>query len=432
MKKLTTLLAICFIFSALFGQKNGYKISIETKNLQGECIYMCLYEGNYKTTYIIDSVKITKNLQTAVFAKDKKVIPAVYQLRFRNKNDKRDIMIDNGNAIALKIDSKTMDGLSTADPLNKDFLASQNNMNPNERAEIFAAMEKKFPQNSLLKLFALIENRKQDRNFANKFPEETRRQEYFKGIDPDDKKIRLLPNFYQFLNTYTSLFPIDKDNYKKNVDFLLKGQNCESRNYLFYTDWFFKNLEFYSTNKDFLDMYRYVFDTYMNQTKCMEKDQKLYSKALTKIRSTEALPIGAVLPEIKLKNTEKKEIDLKDIYTSNLLTVIAFYDPDCVHCQTDVPKMVELFDKMDANWSSKINKVAFFNASQNEKKWNDFINQKNLKNWTNVEGKDSSVSMKFGFAANPSYLVINKKGEVISKKLDEKEIVKYLEETDKE
>ncbi len=422
MKK-SILIVVLFIGQILLSQ-NGYNIKINLKNINEEKLYLSFYNGSLSKIHTIDSVAIAGKSEV-VFTQKQKIIAAVYRLSFK-KNDKLNyvnIDIENNSNLVFSLDNSVLRSIATKDPLNKALLDAQNITNREQRKESMSAIVKGFPK-SAAALYANLELKEltvpTDDGQLKIF-----RDHYFVDLDLNDKRIKLLPNIYSSLYNYVKLLPFTDENYKSSVDNLLRNQNCNSPNYIFYLKWVFQNLDYLSKN-NLNETYNYVFNTYLNSVDCMKADENFYKTTLAKLQQLEKMPLGSVVKDIAMTDLDGSGISLSSIYPQHDYTFIMFFDPDCIHCQEKMPEIQKFFDENQFTKDYKI--VAFLNTTI-DTKWKKFVEDHNMQNWLNVKSKDNSAKYQeeLGVFSNPSYLLLNRKGEVVLKNYNTDELKKHLQ-----
>lgn len=247
---------------------------------------------------------------------------------------------------------------------------------------------------------------------------------FLADLDLNERRIALLPNSYQFLFKYINILPVDNENYKIGVDRLLKGQNCDSKNYLFYLKWIFKNLEYYS-QRGMNDAYKYTFNTYLNDMKCMNKNETFYKSIAAKLSALEAVPIGSVIENTDMQKLDKTLVKLSDVYSKSKYTFVMFYDPDCVHCQEETPGIADYIAGI-RNSGADIQSIAYLNTTD-DKKWQNFVQEKGLQNWINVksEKNDRAYVEKLEISSNPSFLLLDSEGKVLLKNITSKKSQRF-------
>ncbi|MEI9958822.1 MAG: hypothetical protein WDM90_21490 [Ferruginibacter sp.] len=152
------------------------------------------------------------------------------------------------------------------------------------------------------------------------------RDEYFNDIDKQDKRLQLLPNTFTFLNSYFSLPPINNTNYQAGVDSLLKNSDCDSKNYIFYLTWLFKNIAYlhqYKLNNTF----KYVYSTYIDKEPCKTNNPVLYVRTTADYKELDGLVIGNTIPDFDMQDSIGNAYSIKSLLAKSKYTFIAFFDP---------------------------------------------------------------------------------------------------------
>lgn len=412
-----------FISQFLFSQ-NGFNVKINLKNINEEKLYLSFYNGSLSKTAVVDSASIIgKN--TVIFTQKKKIIDAVYRLSFK-KNEKQNyvnIDLENNSDLVFDLDNNILRSIKTTNPLNKAFLDAQNIINRSERKIYLETIVQKFP-NSAAALYAKLEIKELSLP-TDEIQLKIYRDHFFTDLDLNDKRIKLLPNIYSSLYNYVKLLPFTNENYKSSIDNLLRNQTCKSPNYLFYLKWVFQNLEYLSKN-NLNDSYNYVFNTYLNSEECMKKDEQFYQSIVLKLKQNEKLPLGSIVPDLALTNIEGKDITFNSIFSKHDYTMVIFFDPDCSHCQEKMPEIVKYFN--ENKFSKDIMVLGFLNTT-NDTKWKKFVEDYQMQNWLNVKSKDNNDKYQenLGVFANPNYLLLNRKGEVVLKNYNTDEFKKIFQ-----
>ena len=417
-----------FIFLVLISQllfsQNGFSVKVNLKNINEEKLYLSFYNGSLSKTTVVDSASIAEK-SNVVFSQKKKIIGAIYRLSFK-KNDKQNfvnINLENNSNLVFDLDNNVLRSIKTANPLNKAFLDAQNVINRDERKTYLETLVKKFPT-SAAALYAKLEIKElsvpTEENQLKIY-----RDHFFTDLDLNDKRIKLLPNIYSSLYNYVKLLPFTNENYKSSIDNLLRNQNCKSPNYIFYLKWIFQNLE-YLNKYNLNDTFNYVFNNYLNTVDCMKADEKFYQTTLVKLKQNEKLPLGSVIPAFEMTDISGNDIDISSIYPQHDYTMIIFFDPDCTHCQEKMPEIQKFFKESKFRKDVKI--VAFLNTATDQH-WKKFVEDYQMQDWLNVKSKNNSdkYQEELGVFANPNYLLLNRKGEVVLKNFHKEEFIQFFQ-----
>lgn len=421
--KFLVLFALLFISNS-FSQKpkleaNGYTITITTKNLKKEKLILFLKYGTTNQMVVSDSLTITSNDQKVIFKKKSKLIDAIYFLKFASQKNEVLLAIDNNSTLSLAIDNTNIETiLCNQNAINKDFIEYQTSSKALDNAQKVLAREKilaKYP-NSILNLYFKIENK-----LVAKIPEiaeeRTKAQStFFNFIDKNDKRIYLLPNINQLLYVFTIQTVINDENYIKNIDLVLKKMDCNSNNYAVYTRWFLANLSYFESKN--LDLaFNHLFKNYIESNKCKTFSAGELATFRNKFATNKLFPYNKKAPEITLVDKDAKAYSLSSIYPNFDYTFVAFFSPNCHHCQQTMPFANTTFETLKSKYpTKKIQLISILNDAD-ESKWQSFIVERKISNWLNLKSTDSQRTYQNDFNAysNPNFFFIDKKGTVLLK-----------------
>lgn len=148
---------------------------------------------------------------------------------------------------------------------------------------------------------------------------------------------------------------------------------------------------------------------------------------LKKLQTMQALSIGGLAPEISLPDKDGKYNSLREYCSKNKLTLLVVWLSWCVRCQSELPKINDVFSKY------KNAGLGVYTVSLDEKK-EDWLKVENLnKNWKNVcelvPIKKSSVVSNYNIATTPALYLLDANGKVIHKNSFGDELEKIIRET---
>ncbi len=411
-------------------ESNGFNLTFLTKNLNKERISLYMIYGTAKKQIVSDSITIKSNEEKVSFKFDKKIISAIYFLKIESQPKTIEIAIDNNTNASFTLENNNIETLiCTKDQKNIDFINYQKTekiLTIEQRIEARNGIAKKYP-NSILNLYFKFENQ-----IAEKFPVTDNdkvkfRDSFFSSFDKDDKRIYLLPNINKFLYKFVNILPVTNENYIKNMDLVLKGMDCKSRNYAVYAKYFMVNISFYET-KNLEESFNHLYKNYFEENKCKaftDNDMATYNN---KYYTNKKVPLLSKTPDFDLVTKDSTIYTLSKIYPENDFTLVAFYSPTCEHCQKNMPVVSDFFGTMKTKYpEKKIQLIAVLNDDE-EDKWESFISEKKLANWLNLKCPDKTKKYKEDFNAysNPCYFLINKSGTVVLKSFNNKAIEEIL------
>lgn len=229
-------------------------------------------------------------------------------------------------------------------------------------------------------------------------------------------------NFYsrsgEYLETSTILKPslinflnVSKSNVEGSVDKLLEAVNLETpRGQTIMSEL----IEIFSTYG--MDKLKDKYLAQANNLKCTINDR--LASTLKANKNTE---IGAKMPNNTFVNAiHTKAKSLYDIKASK--KIVVFWSSTCSHCEAELPKLLEKYDKLKAQ---NIEIVGFSLDSNLD----EFRSKANIYPWINdSEGKGwySSYGETYNIVATPTYFVLDADNKIISKPNHVGDVLDYL------
>jgi peroxiredoxin len=410
--------------------KDGFEISIHTTNLKDQKLQLYLVTGVTKKQFITDSISIKENSKIVVFKQPKKIIGAIYYLKFSTQKNGVGIALDNGVNMDLYLNSNTIEEITSSNnAINKDFIEYQQqdkSGTPEQKTNSRNVLLSRYP-NSILQLYLAAENKIAEKVPATLEEKINYRNSYFTFLDRADKRILFLPNTTKLLYKYVTLLPITAENYIDNIDNLLKGLDCKSKSYGVFSNYFISNLAFFETNQ-LEKAFNHLYKNYLDKNPCDIFSAADYNSYSNKYATNIKVPIGTKCPDFELVSKDTIAYKLSDVFPKNDFTFIAFYSPSCIHCQEKMPVVSASFQNLKNRYPAKnIQLIAVINDAD-ESNWTQFISEKKLDSWLNLKSQDSKRKYQEDFNAysNPSYFLINKSGDVILKTFNIKAIEELI------
>ena len=410
--------------------KDGFEISIHTTNLKDQKLQLYLVTGVTKKQFITDSISIKENSKIVVFKQPKKIIGAIYYLRFKTQKNSIGIALDNGAIMDLYLNSDTIEEITCDNNgVNKDFIEYQQkdkNATPEQKANSRNDLLSRYP-NSILQLYLAAENKIVEKVPATLEEKINYRNSYFTFLDRADKRILFLPNTTKLLYKYVTLLPITAENYIDNIDTLLKGLDCKSKSFGVFSNYFISNLAFFETNQ-LEKAYNHLYKNYIDKNPCDIFSAADYNSYSNKYATNIKVPIGTKCPDFELVSKDTIAYKLSEVFPKNDFTFIAFYSPSCIHCQEKMPVVSASLQNLKNRYPAKnIQLIGVINDAD-ESNWSPFIIEKKLEDWLNLKSIDSKRKYQEDFNAysNPSYFLINKSGDVILKTFNIKAIEELI------
>ena len=214
----------------------------------------------------------------------------------------------------------------------------------------------------------------------------------------------LKPSLINFLN-------VSKSNVEGNVDKLLEAVNLETpRGQTILSEL----IEIFSTYN--MDKLKEKYLTQANNLKCTIND-----RLASTIKSNKNIELGAKFPNnIFVNSIHTKAKSLYDIKSAK--KIVVFWSSTCSHCEAELPKLLEKYDKMKAQNIEVIGLSLDSNL-------NEFKSKADAYPWiSDSEGKGwySSYGETYNIVATPTYFVLDANNVIISKPNHVADVIDYL------
>lgn len=273
---------------------------------------------------------------------------------------------------------------------------------------------------------------KLDASVPNKKNYEARKS-FINQFDLNTPRLFFTPNIKNILIEYFSYYPLQADSMIKGVDTVMSKVMCTNKAYSFVFDYvakLMKNREIQNNTEG----YTYFIKKYVKEGKCAFLEPKLKDQLLQELAQLQTQQLKDTCVNIVMPDTADVKRDLHQFAKKYNYTVVIFFDPNCDHCKTEVPKMDSTINLLEQQLLVKIGKFAICNAPGSSKNdWIDFINKYHLvNNYTHVLlGNDLPVRKAYDAFTNPLFYLIDRDAILLAKKTSpnnlRKELIKAFE-----
>ena len=480
--KTQSLLVLFFVFttnSSLLAQAQktipASQIEFQSSEYANKMYYLASHYGKYQT--LLDSVKGT-NEGKLLFKKNQKYVEGIYMLVTPDKKIELEFMMDSDQKFAIQITNPTEKTAAvTNSALNQDF----NTFNAffKTKMEGIKTLEKtladkKTKQDSavviqdLKKIQSEINNYKNDYiqsnpsntlallfrmsqpidNFLSKPTEEKLatktdsiaylKKHFFDGIDFKDSRLLRNPFLENRITAYFNTFvPVTPEAVTTEITQILNQTDLPNGEVFKYLSLHFVDLysepKIMGMDRVFINIYNTYFKN--KEYAWLQLKQKEFFKF--KVASIKDNLVGDKGRNLFMLTQDQKRIDLYDIKAK--YTVLAFWDPTCGHCATEIPKMHQLYE---TDWKQKGVVVFAINNNTNEMvKWKEFIEKEKLFNWINVypapvvtgnyTKDDVDFQTLYNVRQTPVIYLLDQDKKIIAKKVGPENYTKIIEQLEK-
>ena len=265
--------------------------------------------------------------------------------------------------------------------------------------------------------------------FSNGRPDSTFGYRYFKahfwdGSDFTDDRLLRTPVFHNKLKKYLDNVVIQNpDSIIHEVDILIEKcrPNPEMFKYLiWFTTYHYENPEYMGFDKVFV----HIVDEYYVTGQTTWITQTVNENVIRKANKIRPLLIGQIAPNMIMLDSNNQLVSMHSIMTDYL--ILLFWDPDCGHCEKEIPILKEFYDQNKDKYKIEIFAVC---SDTSLVKWKNSIKKKKM-NWINVDGPRTvtgDYKEKYDIISTPVLYILNKNKEIIAKKLPAEKVGVFLE-----
>lgn len=267
----------------------------------------------------------------------------------------------------------------------------------------------------------VLSNGRRDSTFTYRYY----KAHYWDGITFTDDRMLRTPVFYNKLKTYfDKIVPQIPDSITKEADLLIEKARPNYETYKYFV-WFltshYENNEIMGMDKVFV----HLVDTYYvtSQTPWVTKSN--LEKIIKKSNQIKPLLLGSVPPNMMMLDTSNQVVSMYDVHAQVL--IILFWDPDCGHCEKEIPRIKEFYDQNKDRFGVEIFAVC---TDTTLSKWKNAIRKRGM-NWINVNGPRSLTGNfhdQYDILTTPVIYILNRNKEIIAKRIDMQSIPGFIED----
>ncbi|SKC86366.1 redoxin domain-containing protein [Ohtaekwangia koreensis] len=447
--------AFCFLLSAFCFAQPGYNIKFKVDGWKDTTVYLGHYYG--ESTYIKDTARANTKGEFA-FAGKKELAQGVYFLVL-DKSKIFEFVI--GKSQHFSMDTKTDDYIKnmkiTGDADNKLFFDNMLfNMERHKEAEplikilqdsTLAEDKKKDARASFAKVNEKVVAYQNDVIAKNpgtmtatifksaqalKIPDAPKkadgtpdstfqlrwyREHFFDNFDLGNEALLRMPRpvYSDKINEYLDkLYAPQVDSISKAVDKIVAKAKKNQETYK-YAVWAcllkYQQPEIMGLDEVYVRLYdKYFASGEMDfwATDKLKKNLKDYADRLRKSL------IGKTAPNLMMQDANFKPRSMYDLKTK--YTIVYIFDPDCGHCKTETPKLVDFYTKDKTRFNLEVYAVS---TDTSMAKMRDYIKTMNMK-WITVNGPrtySGTYADLYDAVTTPSLFVLDEKKKIIAKKL---------------
>ena len=245
------------------------------------------------------------------------------------------------------------------------------------------------------------------------------RKDFLKQFAIANPKMLFTPIVKDLIMDYLTYFPKRADSICKGIDSIIAKVDCKTKIYPYVMDLFSKVLKSRNLANN-TEGYVYFVEKYIQKSKCKFLSAEAEKKVLAELAVIKAIKLNDTCINILLPDSVGVVKNLHEIAKGFDYTVITFYDPQCEHCQVEVPKMDSVINLLAQQLNKRIGVYAICNTPEiSNIEWKRFIKDYRLVNqYTHVKmAANSLVRNAYDAYSNPVFFLIDQQAKMVAKKI---------------
>ncbi|MCX6307017.1 MAG: DUF5106 domain-containing protein [Bacteroidetes bacterium] len=266
----------------------------------------------------------------------------------------------------------------------------------------------------------LLPNGRPDSTFGYRYY----KAHFWDGSDFTDDRLLRTPVFHNKLKKYFDNVVVQNpDSVIREVDaFIEKSRpNPEMFKYLvWFTTYRYENPEFMGFDKVFV----HIVDKYYVTGQTTWITQTVNENIIKKANKIRPLLIGHIAPNMIMQDTNLNLVSMQSINAEIL--ILLFWDPDCGHCEKEIPFIKEFYDQNKDKYKIEIFAIC---SDTSMVKMKNSIRKKKM-NWINVDGPRTLTGdyhEQYDIISTPVIYILNNRKEIIAKRLPAEKVGTFIE-----
>jgi len=242
------------------------------------------------------------------------------------------------------------------------------------------------------------------------------RNHFFDDVDLGDSVVLRTPFLHTKLERYLDNLTVQvPDSIIVSVDHLLKQMEPSMETWKFYVAHFLN--KYGKMNIIGMDaVYVHMVDSYYATGRTPWADQETLDKIIDNANKLRPVLIGKIAPDVTLHTEDETPVRLHDIESP--FTILMFWAPDCGHCKTSMPELMEFNEKFKTRGVKTIG-ICTKHLDKTDSCW-EFIKEKEMEGlFYNLADKyhKSRFQLKYNVRTTPQVFILDENKEIILKRI---------------
>ncbi len=267
---------------------------------------------------------------------------------------------------------------------------------------------------------------------------------YFDNFNPADGRLLLTPLYEDKIMYYLEKVALQiPDSLIKEVDFLIDGARADSTLFRYLLITLFNHYG-NSNIMGFDAVQVHLAEKYYLKEAWWSSDQFL-KELEERVEILKPLILGEAAPNIELlivpsdhfKAAENDDALKKYPHVGELVkiydipadyTVLFFWEANCSHCKTAVPKMHSIFKEQLESMGVKVIAISTLFGEEGKVKWINFVNSHQTYDWINAWNPyDYHYKVIYDIRSTPQIFVLDKDKKIIGKRIGPEQVPELIE-----
>jgi thiol-disulfide isomerase/thioredoxin len=272
-----------------------------------------------------------------------------------------------------------------------------------------------------------------DESVPNRLDTEAR-DRFFSKIPFQDSRLLFTPIFRSLLVEYLSYYPLNAESIQLGMEKVMSKIICSHKSFPFVFDYFNSVIRNRNIARNTEGTILFL-KTYGVADPCESFTAAQKTQFNEEVEKLSRLSANQLSENLILKDTAGQVQNLHQFAAEQDYTLLMFYAPTCDHCQREVPEMDSIATVISQVMNLKIGRFAVCNEPEvTPAIWKDFIHRYQVTtNVVHVELPENAPQRSFYDAfSNPTFYLLNRKREIVAKKISPTSLRKYFAELQKE
>ncbi|MFN0047550.1 MAG: redoxin domain-containing protein [Cytophagales bacterium] len=260
------------------------------------------------------------------------------------------------------------------------------------------------------------------------FPFRYYKAHYWDSIDLNEDGLIRSPIFHGKLDKYIKQLTIQvPDSINKEADLIISKIKDKKGEIFKYVVWYITNQYETSQVMGMDAVFVHMAENYYLTGQAYWINEDVETKIRDRYNTLKYLLLGKLAPPLSLQDTSGKYKSFTAIKSK--YTVLIFWDPNCGHCQKELPKLRDLYTES----KDKLNFDVYSICTETDATpWKNFIRNNNLP-WINVYDpkNESNFRKVYDVYSTPVVYILDQTKKIIAKRLGVEQLKDFFENYDR-